>query len=197
MSEPARLADGKAFHKLIARFYEYEESIDSEWTLTKASGKSGRADLFFWLKRDFSEAVVIETKWTDWEKLHQKGTLRSNLHKHRRQVWSYLDGETWQEKGRIGKPIALSEIVRQAALVYPRTPRGADLQASIEAELGEWGITAVWFDDPPPSGTTGGRAWAALQSGEIQTADLRGSRDWHDYISRLQKPSPITPMQDR
>ena len=191
MNEPAHFANGKAFHTLIARYHHYEEQIDSERMLTKANGRTGRADIFLWIKPDYSDAVVIESKWTDWDRLQSRGTLRRNLHAHRRQVWSYLDGTISLQRGMTGERIVLPNIDRQAALFYPKTPRSAHVRTSIEEELGEWGITTIWFDDPPPSDSLGGKAWAALQSGEIPTDDLCGSADWDDYLLQLRRPLPV------
>ncbi len=190
MDRQTYFADGRAFNELIARYYKYESEFDSERVLTKASGRGGRADLFLWAEADHSYAIVIETKWTDWDRLQRKGTLRRNLGAHRRQVWSYLNGTISIERGTKGDRAALESIDRQAALVYPRTPRSADIRDIIEEDLGEWGITTLWFDEPPPASTPGGEAWAALQSGEITTDDLRGSLYWDGYLQQLRRPMP-------
>lgn len=190
MDRKTYFADGRAFHELIARYYKYETDFDSERVLTKASGRGGRADLFLWVERDHSYALVVETKWTDWDRLQRKGTLRRNLGAHRRQVWSYLDGTISVKRGTKGERTALEGIGRQAALIYPRTPRRADVRAGIEEELGQWGITTIWFDEPPPSDSPGGKAWAALKSGEIRTDNLRGSPYWDAYLLQLLRPSP-------
>lgn len=194
MDRQTYFADGRAFHELISRYYQYESEFDSERVLTKASGRVGRADLFLWAQCDHSYAIVIETKWTDWDRLQRKGTLRRNLGAHRRQVWSYLNGMISIERGTKGDSAALESIDRQAALVYPRTPHCADVRISIEEELGRWGITTLWFDEPPPAHTPGGKAWAALQSGEIPTDDLRGSPCWDAYLLQLRTrlPDPST-----
>lgn len=190
MDRQTHFADGRAFHELIARYYRYESEFESERVLTKASGRAGRVDLFLWAERDHSYAIVIETKWTDWDRLQRKGTLRRNLGAHRRQVWSYLDGTLAIERGTQGDSAALENIDRQAALVYPKTPHRDDVRISIEQELGQWGITALWFDEPPAADTPGGKAWAALRSGEIPTDDLRGSPRWDAYLLRLRGPLP-------
>ena len=95
MNESANFADGKAFHTLIARYLHYEEQIDSERMLTKANGRTGRADIFLWIKPDYSDAVVIESKWTDWDRLQSRGhcdlTCMRTGDKY---------GATWMERSR-------------------------------------------------------------------------------------------------
>jgi len=179
------MADGRAFHKLIARYYEFESEYTSERVLTKANGRGGRSDLFMWLESDHSDAVIIESKWTNWDRLHRRGNLNRNLGSHRRQVLSYIDGEIWTEKSATGELVELESINRQAGLMYPITPSSNELRQLIEDSLGEWGISTLWFDDPPPSSTPGGSAWAALQSGQIETDDLHGSVTWKTYLKQI------------
>src|SRR5205823_1096601 len=53
----------------------------------------GRADLFFWIDPATCEdAVVVETKYTDWDALAQRNRVHPNLARHDRQIWSYLNG---------------------------------------------------------------------------------------------------------
>lgn len=179
------MADGRAFHKLIARYYEFESEFTSERVLTKANGRGGRSDLFMWLENDHSDAVIIESKWTNWDHLYLRGTLSRNLGSHRRQVLGYIDGKIWTEKSASGELVELENINRQACLMYPITPSSNELRQFIEDSLGEWGISTAWFDDPPPSGTPGGTAWAALQSGQIETDDLYGSVMWKAYLKQI------------
>lgn len=72
----AGLADGRAFHKLISRFYDFESKFNPERMLIKANGRRGCSDLFLWVESDCSIAVVIETKWSDWDTLSKRGTLK-------------------------------------------------------------------------------------------------------------------------
>lgn len=181
------LDDGRRFHELVARYYAYESEFTSERVLVKASGRLGRADLFLWVEADRSHALVAETKWTDWDFLERRGTMRRNLARHRRQVWGYLEGRVFVRRGLRGESIEFEAVTRQGALVYPSTPRSAGLRDAIEGELADWGITTYWFDQPPIEGTPGGRAWKALASGEIQTLDLQGSERWAAWLDRVKQ----------
>lgn len=189
MRRPTRndLADGRLFHALIARFYAHESEFDPERVLIKAGGRPGRADLFLWAEPDRSFALVIEVKWTDWDRLAGRGTVRRNLASHRRQVWEYLEGRIFVRRGLSGDSVELEVIDRQAALAYPAVPRTDGLRDTVESELGEWGITTNWFDEPPPADSAGGRSWTAIATGDIATADLRGSRRWADYLDRIRR----------
>ena len=88
--------------------------------------------LFLWIENDHSDAVVIEAKWTDWDKLDAHGTLRRNLAAHRRQVLSYVDGEIWTDGSSSGDLVMLENISRQAGLIYPKTPDSKEAKTAVE-----------------------------------------------------------------
>jgi hypothetical protein len=61
----------------------------------------------------------------------------------------------------------LGRVERSAAVVYPKTPNTAGLKEEIEVELGGWGISAVWFDEPPAEGSPAWHAWQAMHKGRL------------------------------
>jgi hypothetical protein len=187
------LIDGRRLHELVSRYYAYESEFSSERVLVKASGRLGRADLFLWVESDRSHALVAEVKWTDWDHLERRATTLCNLARHRRQVWSYLEGRIFVRRGLRGESVELENITRQGALIYPFTPRSVQLQEVVEAELADWGITTNWFDQPPSEGTPGAEAWTALSSGEIPTRDLRGSARWSAWLDRIKSLPTMRP----
>lgn len=189
LETPSRLDDGRRFHELVARYYAYESEFTPERALVKASSRIGRADLFLWVEADRSHVLVAETKWTDWDLLEQRGTMQCNLARHRRQVWSYLEGRVHVRRGLRGESVELDAVTRQAALIYPSSPRSAALRDAIEGELADWGISTCWFDEAPPERTPGGRAWRALVTGEIPTSDLLGSARWATWLDRIKQQS--------
>ena len=183
----ALLNDGRRFHELVARYYAYESEFTPERVLVKASGRLGRADLFLWVEPGRSHALVAEAKWTDWDRIDRRGTTGRNLARHRRQVWSYLEGRIFVRRGLRGDSIELEGVTRQGALIYPSTPRRVGLRETVDAELSDWGIATCWFDQPPPEGTPGARAWEALASGEIPTRDLGGAPRWNAWLDEIKR----------
>jgi hypothetical protein len=162
--EPIQLRTGKAFHRLVARFYEFESHFRSEQVLVKATGRNGRADLVLWAEKDHSYVVVIETKNTYWDTLASRSTAKRNLDRHRRQLWSYIDGSVPIDVGT-NDPLDLQSVDRQIGVVYPRTPVTPGLKEQIVKELGDSGISVVWFDEPPSDDTPAWQAWLAMQAG--------------------------------
>lgn len=162
---------GVAFHEVVQKSYEYESGFKRERFLRKANGRRGFADVFLWLLADdFTNGpVVIEAKFTDWDRLERRGTVTRNLASHRRQVWSYLDGVAeFELEGGERFSVDVLECGGCAVLVYPFTPTTPGLKERIEEELGDgWGIEVEWFDDPGTPGTPGGAAWDALQRGAL------------------------------
>lgn len=174
--EPGLLRSGKAFHNLVQRFYEYQSRFEHEKTLYKVTNRRGRMDLFLWVDNQEDYAVVMEIKNTDWDRLSRRNSVRRNLRSHINQVWSYLEGSLMAE--RIGSKRTedcgarearreLDAVERSAGIVYPKTPEAPGLKEAIETELGEWGISAVWFDQPPPEGSLAWHAWQAMQEGSL------------------------------
>lgn len=194
MQDQSSLRDGRLFHELIARYFLYEDDFVAERSLVKSSDRRGRADLFLWVEPDRSHALIAETKWTDWECLERRGSIRRNVARHRRQIWSYLDGRVFLGTGLKGDSMELRTVTLQGVLVYPAAPRSAATRQAIEAEMGEWGIVPHWFDEPPMTGTPGGKAWAALTSGEIPSQDLRRSKRWRNWIRRIRRTPALQQM---
>jgi hypothetical protein len=181
--EPTHLAAGKAFHDLVQRFYLYEaEDIrgqGAEYRVDVKRGsraRRGRADVLQWITLDgFLSCVILEVKNTDWDRLAKRGTVRRNLNSHRRQVWRYLYGTTEFRHDEERKDVDLEDIDRVAGIVYPRVPGTEGLKEAIESYFGEWGITVVWFDEPPPEGTPAWEAWRAWKEGRLPS--LKELRD--------------------
>ena len=198
-----RLNKGNQFHQLVAKFYQHTgEGVVAEKAVTKArvastnEGPKGRADIILWVlysgaesddqyeaegklgsPRPISGVVVIETKWTDWDVLHERGTVAPNLARHRRQVWRYREGWWIPRKDEKDGPkvkVDLDEVDRQAAMVYPWKPETPGLADDIEIGMGMEGISVVWFDEPPPEDSPAYASWEALRRGEFGgTAVLR------------------------
>ncbi len=163
-----QLECGNRFHRLVATFYAHESSgFKSEKVLFKDSGKRGRVDLVIQKDGDIDYIVIIETKWTDWDRLARRGTVDRNLVRHINQVWSYLDGWIRFERNGTSAEVQLQDVERTTALVYPWRPRTAGLSSRIEDALGEWGISVVWFDEAPPENSPAYTSWEALKRGEF------------------------------
>ena len=175
---PNDVRAGVEFHDRVQRFYEFDSEFRSETTLIRADKRKGRADLLL-LHEEGRAVVVIEIKNTDWDRLAIRGTLRRNLLAHRRQLWRYLDGALALEPLRSEVPPALELefLERQGALVYPSRPLTAGLDVDIEEVLAEWGLTVVWFDEPPPADSPAGEAWEALAAGTLPPRRRGGKRN--------------------
>jgi hypothetical protein len=105
-------------------------------------GRSGRVDLLLELLDEASGLpflVLLEVKATDWDRQAER-RVRPNLARHARQVWSYLEPLTEHlDRGELAW--------LQAALVYPRKPKSRGRAEYIEDELGQHGITVLWYDE--------------------------------------------------
>ena len=168
MAEPELLRQGKAFHRLVQRFYAYESTFHRELRLYKANRRQGRADLFLWVDDTEDYAVIVEVKNTDWDAVNSRGSVGRNLSDHRRQLYSYLDGLI-RVKSLSGssRDIDLTDRDRTLGVVYPRSPTSRVLRSRIETYFDEHGISVVWFDEPPEQGTPAWEAWTAMQRGEF------------------------------
>lgn len=83
--------------------------------------------------------VVIEVKNTDWDAM-AAARVAPNLARHRRQIWGYLEPRL--------ERVDMGELARVlAALVYPRRPLRPARLEQVEASLGSYGITALWYED--------------------------------------------------
>jgi hypothetical protein len=194
--EPDLLRRGKEFGKLVVRYYQYryehETQFEPERYLLKKGGKSGRTDLLLWA--DFAERllVIVEVKNTDWDALHRRDRVRANLRRHIRQMWLYLEGElrlagsegsllaaslaAEEEKRSDGDSRAageqartwfpMEELERTPAIIYPQAPTTPGLRESIEQEAAEWGISIIWFDEPPRE-SDAWVAWEAMREGKL------------------------------
>jgi hypothetical protein len=171
------ISSGHTFHRVVAASYKYRSKFEHERRLVKATGRRGRADVFLWVVADdlATGPVVVEAKFTDWDRLERRGTVTRNLNAHRRQVWSYLDGVV-SFTLESGDSVVVDVLFAGgcAVLVYPFTPTTPGLRDRIETELGDgWGIIVDWFDQPGTPGTPGGEAWDALQRGELGVVPTR------------------------
>ncbi len=73
--------------------------------------------------------MIGEAKYTDWDALASRVTVRSNLRRHARQLWSYFTA-TVSGGGYAGIDIATCD--RYGALSYPHRPAGRDLAVLAE-----------------------------------------------------------------
>ncbi len=164
---PSDVRAGQQFHDLVQCYYEFESSFISERTLIKASGRDGRTDLLLFVEGE--NLVLAEVKYTDWDRLAARGTQERNLASHRRQLWQYLDGVVEEVKLADGGSLRLrlQRYERQGALIYPQRPASAGLDVAIEEELGTWGITVIWFFEPPPADSPAHPAWIAMCEGRL------------------------------
>jgi len=200
----ARIFDGIAFGKLVARFYKFdEEEADEERFLFKAAPeykkdaaaerppdaerKTGRIDVFMWLDPEHTDAMIIEAKWTDWDAIKARDNVEPNIESHAAQVSSYLGGTIEAERGKTGERVELTNITLQSGLVYPSVPTTPGLREEIEEALAQECISVVWFDEPPAEGSPAGKAWWALQRGELVSNDLAGSPEWVAYLDRIRR----------
>jgi hypothetical protein len=131
----------------------------AERRLEKATGRGGRADALMICDVENRFAAIAEIKNTDWEAMERRGTVRRNVTRHARQVWSYLDGFVEAEMPHGTERIALGRVERYAALVYPHVPAPA-LRAALDDAFGKYGISIVWLDEPPPRDSEVFSAWA-------------------------------------
>ncbi len=83
--------------------------------------------------------VVLEVKNTGWDAVAGR-RVSPTLGRHRRQVWGYLEPKL--ERVDAGEVAWV-----QAALVYPHRPSRPGLREQIEASLGDYSITVLWYED--------------------------------------------------
>lgn len=163
--EPDRLAAGKAFNTLAQSFYGYGSSFEGEQQLFKASGRRGRADIFMFVDAEQRFAAIAEVKNTDWSELAARGTLRRNLARKARQLWQYLDG-TFELEDATGsrRRLSLAKVDRYGAMVFPHAPEPA-VRTRVEEGFGEYGLSVVWLDEPPPEDSEAFAAWQTVLAG--------------------------------
>ena len=163
--EPKELLAGKSFHRLAQTFYEHGSTFLREQGVEKPSGRRGRADIFLLVEDERSFAALAEVKNTSWEPLAARGTLQRNVARQARQLWSYLDGiaELRRPDGT-SHHVDLSNLERYAAMIFPTAPRPS-IRAQVEDAFGEYGISVIWLDEPPPEDSEAFPAWEALIEG--------------------------------
>jgi len=112
-------------------------------------GRRGRIDVLAIIDDgDERVAVIIELKASDWtaqspEQVRRKGA------RHAAQLYSYqghLTNQMWDEDAQAWAPDGEVQAV-QMWLVYERRPIDPDVAAAIEEQLGEDGISVLWFDE--------------------------------------------------
>jgi hypothetical protein len=169
MPQPELLATGLAFHRLVQSYHEHEASLRREYRCQTARSSRARVDLFLWEEGESPVVQLAEIKSTDWDVLWARGTVATNLARHRRQLWRYLDGRVGVERASEDVVIDLSRFDRSAVLVYPVRPSTPGLADHVEAELGEWGIATNWFfEEPTVASPKARRSWEAMLSGRLE-----------------------------
>jgi hypothetical protein len=103
--------------------------------LTEWKGKRGRIDIKLF-DEDENHTVIVELKATDWDGM-KPHRVRSNVLRHARQVWRYIEGEL--------ASLVESEVI--PAIVYPKSPITPGRKNMIEEILHEHWIQVVWRDE--------------------------------------------------
>lgn len=131
-----RMSAARAFHKLIQEEWQ-AEGIElkgkPEFTLTKDTGRRGRADVY--VSVEDGHLAFIEIKHTFWDGKPEKN-IRRLISRYARQLYSYMDSPDFD-----GHDTTLG-------IVFPKHPKTEGLAETIEDGFGEYGISVVWHDAP-------------------------------------------------
>lgn len=141
-TEPAVLADGKAFGRTAVMSYLTDSKQVAEYFVDRMRpGVPGRIDLLLNVAEGACPPyyVVIEVKNTQWDR-QAPHRVRPNLLRHIRQVWRYLTPLLNElDKGTV------SDL--QGALLYPSRPRTAGRAALISALAEHEGVDVVYHEE--------------------------------------------------
>lgn len=131
----ARMADARAFHKLVQAEWQaggLELKGKPEFSLTKDTGRRGRADVYVLVEEGYLS--FIEIKHTFWDGKHEKD-MRRLISRYARQLYGYMDSPDFEEHDTT------------LGIVFPKRPTTKGLAETIENGFGEYGISVVWHDD--------------------------------------------------
>ena len=152
--EPEMLRRGKDFHRAVQDDWirTAQGEVAVEKVVKKPSGRRGRIDI---LAGANTESVgVAEVKATDWDPMTES-SLRRNVARQARQIWSYIESQLAQDK----------EV--SPGIIFPTRPKSMERLNLIEALFEEHGIAVVWKDES----TEERRARAELSTIESGIAD--------------------------
>ena len=133
-NEPKHLRHGKEVHKRIQKEWHRsaEGSIVSEKTMTKASGRKGRMDIF--VASDETLVAVAEIKCSEWDSMTLT-TVRRNVRRQARQIWDYIESQLDLEKDV------------SPGVIFPKLPKDTRRKKLVEQLFNERGIAVVWEDE--------------------------------------------------
>jgi len=134
-NEPKPLHRGKEFHKKIQKEWLNTATgeVTPEKSITKPSGRKGRADIF--VRSDETLVAIAEIKASDWDSMGCSAAVRQNVKRQACQIWDYIESQL-----ELGKEVS-------PGIIFPRRPKDPNRMKLIEQLFDEEGIPVVWEDE--------------------------------------------------
>ena len=150
MDKPRRLP-GKAFQARERPALRREAAPGIEVRIYKVEGNRDDAKIILFSDAEHRFVSLADVKSTDWDALAQRGTLRQNVARQARRLRSYLRGkaEFLGEDERASMQL-LHVDRRHPSMVFRRSPEPA-VRKEVEDAFGDYGVSVVWLDRPPPN----------------------------------------------
>jgi hypothetical protein len=143
---------GKRFKARERPALRHDGGSGIEVRIYKVEGNRDGARIILFADAKQRFVSLVEIKNTDWNALARRGTLKPNVARHALRLRSYLRG-TVELIGdderctlRLRHPLD-----RSASMMFLRGPAEQSVRREVENAFGEYGVSVIWLDRPPPN----------------------------------------------
>jgi hypothetical protein len=151
VDKPRRRRPGKVFKAWERPALRHEGAPGIEVRIYKVEGNRDEAKIILFSDAKHRFVSLADVKNTDWDALAQRGTLKQNVTRQARRVRSYLRGKAEFIGEDERASVRLLRVDRRyPSMVFRRSPKPA-VRIDVEDAFGEYGVSVVWLDRPPPN----------------------------------------------
>lgn len=151
IDKPSRRRSGKAFKARERRALRHDAAPGLEVRIYKVEGNQDEAKIILFSDAEHLFVSLAHVKNTDWDALAQRGTVKQNVARQARRIRSYLRGKAEFVGEDERAAVRLLRVDRRyPSMVFPRSPQPA-VRREVEEGFGEYGISVIWLDRPPPN----------------------------------------------
>jgi hypothetical protein len=151
IDKPRRRPPGKNFEARERPALRHEAAPGIEVRIYKVEGNRDDARIILFSDAEHRFVSLADVKSTDWDALAQRGTLKRNVARQARRLRSYLRGKARFVGEDERASVRLLRVDRRyPSMVFRRSP-SPSVRREVEETFGDYGVSVVWLDRPPPN----------------------------------------------